>query len=91
MAYSFLEDMKKRWVGHFKELLNQPTDVNLSILDELEKRPFTEEFGRHITMEVKFPVKNAKLKKNPGSDDIIPEVLAYSCQALLASILAYHL
>ena len=53
MAYSFLEDMKKRWVGHFEELLNQPTDVNLSILDELEKRPFIEEFDRHITMEVK--------------------------------------
>ena len=30
------EDIKKRWVEHFEELLNQPTDADWSILDKLE-------------------------------------------------------
>ena len=70
-----LRILRKDWVEHFEELLNQPTDVDWSILDELEQRPIIEEFDEPIKLEeVTTTIKNTKLKKSPGPDDILPEV-----------------
>ena len=72
------DDIKERWVEHFNELLNQPTDVDWDILDEVEEHPTIEELDEPITMEeVDIAIKNTKLRKSQGPDGIIPEVLVY--------------
>ena len=82
------EDIKERWVEHFEEFLNQPTDVDWSILDKLEQRPIIEEFDEPIKMEeVTIAIKNTKLKKSPGPDGILPEVLVYGGRTLISFLL----
>ncbi|XP_071484609.1 uncharacterized protein [Diadema antillarum] len=63
------EDIKDRWVEHFDELLNQPTNVDWEILNEVDQLPTIDEFDDPISMdELETALKNTKLRKSPGPD-----------------------
>ena len=69
------ENIKERWVEHYEDLLNQPTDVDWGIPDKPEQCPIIKEFDETIKMEeVRTAIKNTKLRKSPGPDGILPEV-----------------
>ena len=82
------QDIKHRWVEHFEELLHQPTDVDWSLLDELEQCPIIEEFDEPIKLEeVTTAIKNTKLKKSPGPDGMLTEVRVYGGRTLIPFLL----
>ena len=57
-------------------------------LDELEQCPIIKEFDEPIKMEVvKTAFKNTKLRKSPGPDGRLPEVLAHGGRTLLSFLL----
>ena len=45
------QDIQDRWVEHFSELLNQPTDVNMNILDDIEQQTIIDSLNDPITEE----------------------------------------
>ncbi|XP_068752697.1 uncharacterized protein [Montipora capricornis] len=80
---SSAEDIKKRWVEHFNELLNQPTNADWDILGEIKIHPTLEELDAPITMaEVETAINNTKFRKSPGPGGILPEILAHGGSAL---------
>ena len=85
------DEIKDRWVEHFSELLNQPSEVDMSILDEIPQQPIDETLDEPITeAELDQALKNTKLGKSPGPDGVLPEVLIYGggrLKAFLFSIL----
>ena len=44
-------DIKDRWVEHFSELLNQPTDIDASLIDDMEQFPIDDTLDLPITEE----------------------------------------
>lgn len=73
----------------FRWTLNQPPDVDWSILDELEQRPIIEEFDEPIKLEeVTTAIKNIRLKRSPGPDGILPEVHVYGGRTPISFLLA---
>lgn len=82
------DDIKDRWVEHFEELLNQPSNIDWSIIEEFEQRPIVEDLDNKISLEeTNVAIKNTKLKKSSGPDGIIPEVLVYGGNALATTLL----
>ena len=78
-------DIKDRWIEHFSELLNQPTDVDQSLLHDIEQLPIDESLDLPITEEeLDTALKNTKLGKSPGPDGILPEVLVHGGNTLKA-------
>ena len=60
------QDIQDRWVEHFSELLNQPTDVDMNILDDIEQQPIIDSLNDPITEEeLVTALKNTKLGKSP--------------------------
>ena len=58
------EDIKDRWVEHFDEFLNTPTNVDREILDEVDQHPIIEEFDDPVTMaELDTALKEHKTEK----------------------------
>ena len=59
------EDIKDRWVEHFDELLNTPTNADLrEILDEIDQHPIIEECDDPVTIaELDTALKNTKLRR----------------------------
>ena len=79
------EEIKSRWIEHFSELLNQPTDVDESILGEDEQLPIDESLDSPITeAELDKAINNTKLRKSPGPDGVLPEVLVHGGNRLKA-------
>lgn len=82
-------DIKERWVEHFSELLNQPTDVDESLIDNIEQLPIEESLDLPITEdELDTALKNTKLGKSPGPDGVLPEVLVHGGNTLKAFLFA---
>ncbi|XP_065062396.1 uncharacterized protein LOC135689175 [Rhopilema esculentum] len=82
-------DIKKRWVEHFDELLNQPTDVDDSLIDEIEQLPIDNSLDLPLTEEeLDTALKNTKLVKSPGPDGVLPEVLVHGGNTLKAFLFA---
>ena len=69
------QDIQDRWVEHFSELLNQPTDVNMNILDDIEQQLIIDSLNDPTEEELVTALKNTKLGKSPGPDGVLPEVL----------------
>ena len=62
-------EFKDRWVEHFSELLNNATDTDETVLDEIEQPPVDNSFDVPITeKEVDDAIKRSKLGKSPGPD-----------------------
>ena len=81
--------IKSRWVEHFNELLNQPTNVDFDILNDLEQQPLIMDLERRITSEeLNASLRNTKLRKSPGPDGILPEILVYGGENLKSSLIA---
>ena len=71
-------EIKKRWVEHFSDLLDINSETDERVLDELEQLPVKEELDHPITeSELEKDLNNTKLGKSPGPDGILPEVLVY--------------
>ena len=86
---SSAEDIKKRWVENFNELLNQPTIADWDILGEIKIHPTLEELDTSIIMaEVETAINYTKLRKSPGPDGILPEILAHGGSALQSFLFA---
>lgn len=65
------EDIRDRWVEHFSELLNLPTDVEWDITDEIEEYPIMEELEPVAMTEVETAINNTRHKKSPGPDSTV--------------------
>ena len=86
---SSAEDIKKRGVEHFHELLNQPTNAVWHILRGVYIHPTLEELDAPITMaEVVTAVNNSRLRKGTGPDGILPKILAHGGSALRSFLFA---
>ena len=60
-------EIKKRWVEHFSELLNNVTETDESVLDEIEQRPIDCSLDKPITeKKLDVAIKRSKLGKSPG-------------------------
>lgn len=82
-------DIKKRWVEHFDELLNQPTDVGNSLIDKIEQLPIDNSLDLPLTEEeLDTALKNTKLGKCNGHDGVLPEVLVHGGNTLKAFLFA---
>ena len=65
------EEIKDRWVEHFSDLLNLPSDVDFTVMDELDQLPMTQSMDRRIEdQELDQAISNTKLGKSPGSDGV---------------------
>lgn len=79
------QDIKDRWVEHFRDLLNQPTEVEPNILELVLQFPVDDSLDLPITAaEVDEAVKNTKTGKSPGPDGVLPEVLIHGGARLRA-------
>ena len=76
-------EIKERWVEHFSELLNNVTETDETVLDEIEQRPVDNSLDEPITeKELDDAIKRSKLGKSPGPDGIIPEAISYGGQSV---------
>ena len=58
------EEIKERWVEHFSELLNHRTEVDLSIVEDIEQYPINDSLDDPIIeTELDQALKNTKLGK----------------------------
>ena len=83
-------DIKDRWVEHFSELLNQPTDVGESLIYNIEQPiPIEDSLDLPITEEeLDTALNNTKLGKSPGPDGVLPEILVHGGNTLRAFLFA---
>ena len=82
-------DMRdSRWVEHFSDLLNQPTDADLTITDGIDQLPIIESMSRPIEeQELNQALRNTRLGKSPGPGGILPEILMNVGRRLRAFLL----
>ena len=74
---------------HFSELLNQPTDVDESLIDKIEQLPIEESLDLPITeAELDTALNNTKLGKSPGPDGVLQKVLVHGGNTLKAFLFA---
>lgn len=82
------DKIKDRWVEHFNDLLNQPSDVDLSIVDNIDQLPVIESTSRPIEeQELDQALSNTRLGKSPGPGGILPEILVHGGHRLRAFLL----
>ncbi|XP_047490690.1 uncharacterized protein LOC125040189 [Penaeus chinensis] len=76
--------IRERWKEHFSQLLNRPSSVDQSVLDQIPQRPVIEEFDNVPSMEeVQKAIRQMSSGKAPGRDGIPAEVYkALSNEAL---------
>ncbi|XP_067029997.1 uncharacterized protein [Acropora muricata] len=78
-------DIKDGWVEQFSELLNQPTDVDASLIDNIEQLQIDDSLDLAITEEeLEIALKSTKLGKSPGPKGVLPEVLVHAGNTLKA-------
>lgn len=77
----------ERWAEHFNTLLNQDSDADYTILNELPEFPPIDNLSQPPTfLEVLSAVRSLKDNKSPGSDNIPAELLkqgGYLCTRTL--------
>jgi hypothetical protein len=67
--------INERWKEHFIQLLNLPSSVSQSALDEIPQQPPIEELDATPTLEeVQMAIKQMSCSKAPGKDGIPSEV-----------------
>ena len=72
------DKIKDRWVEPFNDLLNQPTDVDLSTVDDIDQLPVIKSMNHPIEeQELDLALSNTRLRKSPATDGILPEVLVH--------------
>lgn len=75
--------IKERWIEHFSELLNLRSDIDQNVLNEIQQVPINNSLDSPITREeVDKALKNTKLRKSPGPDGILPEIIVFGGQTL---------
>ena len=80
--------IKDRWVEHFSDLLNQPTDADLTIADGIDQLPVIESMSRPIEeQELDQALRNTRLGKSSGPDGILPVILVNGGHCLRAFLL----
>ena len=68
-------DIQKRWTEHFDTLLNRPSTIDQSAIDEMEQRPMVDKLAEPPTeKEVAEAIQKLQPNKAPGPDGISPEV-----------------
>ena len=61
---------------YFSEILNQPSEVDMSILEGIEQHPIDKSLDEPIKEdELNQALKSTELGKSPGRDGILPEIL----------------
>ena len=71
-----ITSIRNRWVEHYSELLNRPSSVDMSIIDQVEQLPIINELAFDPTREeVASSVRKLNSGKAPGMDGLTAEVL----------------
>ena len=71
-------DILKRWAEHFKGVLNQPSDVDWSVLHSIEQQAVKCELDQTPALsEVLKAIKKLTINKAPGSDGIPGEIFRH--------------
>ena len=80
--------IKDTWVEYFNDLLNQPTDVSLTIADDIDQLPVIESMNhRFEEQELDQALNITRFGKKPGPDGILPEILVHRIHRLRAFLL----
>ena len=80
--------IKDRWVEQFSDLLNQPTDVHLTIFNGIDQLPVIESMSRPIEeQELDQALRNTRLGNSPGPEGTLPEILVNGGRRLRAFLL----
>jgi len=70
--------IEKRWVEHFSKLLNLESDTDHDVLNEIQQLPIHDSLDTSITQEeVEKAPTNTKLRKSPGLDGILSEIIVF--------------
>ena len=70
---------------HFTELLNQPSELDESILEDIEQLPIDESLDAPITeAELDKSLNNTKTRKSASPDGVLPEILVHGGNRLKA-------
>jgi hypothetical protein len=77
-------EKQARWVEHYSELLNLPSEVDMEAVARLEQRPIFEMLAADISLaEVKKAAQQMKNEKAAGMDGIPADVFKYGGERLL--------
>ena len=72
------KEIQERWREHYSDLLNRPTDVDESVLDEIQQCPVKFSLDDPpVQEEVNKAIAQMNNGKSPGMDGIPAEVLKY--------------
>ena len=70
-----LEGLRNRWAEHFSTLLNRPSTVSASALDELPQQPILEELDQPPSLaEIEKAIKQMNSDRASGKDGIPAEI-----------------
>lgn len=77
-------DILSRWEEHFRDLLNRPSEVDPSSIENIEQQPTIEHLADEPTIdEIYKAIKLLSNGKAPGNDGIPAEVLKYGGYGLV--------
>ena len=81
------EAINKRWSEHFEQLLNRPSSIDPSVIEEIPERPLCTDLGDLPTEnEVEEAIKELQCGKAAGPDGIPPEVFKTGGQLLVKKL-----
>ncbi|CAH1259012.1 PKD1L3 [Branchiostoma lanceolatum] len=76
-----------RWAEHYRQLLNRPSEVDDTILDNIPRLPVMESLDNLPTLEeVQASLNSLKYNKAAGPDEIPGEVLRHGGEAVTHSL-----
>ncbi|KAL8594800.1 hypothetical protein ACOMHN_047517 [Nucella lapillus] len=78
------EAINRRWSEHFEQLLNRPSSIDPSIIEQIQSRPLQMELDDPLTKdEVARAIAQLQCGKSAGPDGIPPEVFKAGSQLLI--------
>ncbi|XP_074627031.1 uncharacterized protein LOC141885034 [Acropora palmata] len=81
------EAINKRWSEHFEQLLNRPSSIDPSVIEEIPERPLCTDLDDLPTEnEVEEAIKELQCGKAAGPDGIPPEVFKTGGQLLVKKL-----
>lgn len=81
------KDILKRWAQHFENVLNRPSTIDNSVIDNIPQRPVIHELSANPSIsEVKSAIKQLSNGKAPGEDGIPAEIFKCGSNLLISKL-----